>query len=381
MNKASINIATDITPFDNPRSIYEIQSEAINHLLNSAGLSIKDVDGLATNGVERFSTVGMSEYLGITPRWTESSFLGGSSYLTFVNRAVQAVESGDCNIAIVSYGSNQRSSKSRSLGGVIEDHTPQKFFEYSQGILSPLSLYALVAQRGFYEWGINSADLAEIAINARNWAQLNEKAFHYSSEKLTVEDVLNSGLISSPLHKLDCCLVTDGGGAVLITNDKIAEKLGLPKIKINGFGQVDTHISYSQMPDYLITGAKASSEEALRSSKMNFNDIDTLQVYDSFTITVLSTLASIGIAEPKEIIEMFKDGEFFKGGKFPLNTSGGGLSYCHPGMFGLLLIIEAVNQLNGNLDGRQVTDASTAFVHGTGGVFSTHASMVLERIS
>jgi acetyl-CoA acetyltransferase len=381
MNKASINIATDITPFDNPRSIYEIQSEAINHLLNSAGLSIKDVDGLATNGVERFSTVGMSEYLGITPRWTESSFLGGSSYLTFVNRAVQAVESGDCNIAIVSYGSNQRSSKSRSLGGVIEDHTPQKFFEYSQGILSPLSLYALVAQRGFYEWGINSADLAEIAINARNWAQLNEKAFHYSSEKLTVEDVLNSGLISSPLHKLDCCLVTDGGGAVLITNDKIAEKLGLPKIKINGFGQVDTHISYSQMPDYLITGAKASSEEALRSSKMNFNDIDTLQVYDSFTITVLSTLASIGIAEPKEIIEMFRDGEFFKGGKFPLNTSGGGLSYCHPGMLGLLLIIEAVNQLNGNLDGRQVTDASTAFVHGTGGVFSTHASMVLERIS
>jgi acetyl-CoA acetyltransferase len=381
MNKASINIATDITPFDNPRSIYEIQSEAINHLLNSAGLSIKDVDGLATNGVERFSTVGMSEYLGITPRWTESSFLGGSSYLTFVNRAIQAVESGDCNIAIVSYGSNQRSSKSRSLGGVIEDHTPQKFFEYSQGILSPLSLYALVAQRGFYEWGINSADLAEIAINARNWAQLNEKAFHYSSEKLTVEDVLNSGLISSPLHKLDCCLVTDGGGAVLITNDKIAEKLGLPKIKINGFGQVDTHISYSQMPDYLITGAKASSEEALRSSKMNFNDIDTLQVYDSFTITVLSTLASIGIAEPKEIIEMFRDGEFFKGGKFPLNTSGGGLSYCHPGMFGLLLIIEAVNQLNGNLDGRQVTDASTAFVHGTGGVFSTHASMVLERIS
>jgi acetyl-CoA acetyltransferase len=381
MNKASINIATDITPFDNPRSIYEIQSEAINHLLNSAGLSIKDVDGLATNGVERFSTVGMSEYLGITPRWTESSFLGGSSYLTFVNRAVQAVESGDCNIAIVSYGSNQRSSKSRSLGGVIEDHTPQKFFEYSQGILSPLSLYALVAQRGFYEWGINSADLAEIAINARNWAQLNEKAFHYSSEKLTVEDVLNSGLISSPLHKLDCCLVTDGGGAVLITNDKIAEKLGLPKIKINGFGQVDTHISYSQMPDYLITGAKASSEEALRSSKMNFNDIDTLQVYDSFTITVLSTLASIGIAEPKEIIEMFRDGEFFKGGKFPLNTSGGGLSYCHPGMLGLLLIIEAVNQLNGNLDGRQATDASTAFVHGTGGVFSTHASMVLERIS
>ena len=167
LSEASINLATDVIPFDNPKSIYEIQSEAIHRLLNTAGLSIKDVDGLATNGVERFSTVAMSEYLGISPSWTESSFLGGSSYLTFVKRAVDAVESGQCNIAVVSYGSNQKSSKSRSLGGVIENHTPQKLFEYSQGVLSPLSLYALVAQRGFYEWGINSEDLAEIAINSR----------------------------------------------------------------------------------------------------------------------------------------------------------------------------------------------------------------------
>jgi acetyl-CoA acetyltransferase len=381
LNNASINLATDVIPYDNPKSIYEIQSEAIHRLLANAGLSVKDIDGLATNGVERFSTVGMSEYLGISPSWTESSFLGGSSYLTFIKRAVDAVESGQCNIAIVSYGSNQKSSKSRSLGGVIENHTPQKFFEYSQGVLSPLSLYALVAQRGFHEWDINSEDLAEIAINSRKWAQLNKKAFHYASGDLTVEDVINSGLISSPLHKLDCCLVTDGGGAVLITNDKIANKLDLPKIKVNGFGQRDTHISYSQMPDYLITGAKASSQEALKNAKMKLSDIDTLQIYDSFTITVLSTLASIGIAEPKKIIEMFRSGEFLKGGQYPLNTSGGGLSYCHPGMLGLLLVVEAVNQLSGNLGQRQVPNASTAFVHGTGGVFSTHASMILERIS
>ena len=196
MNKASINSAIDIIPYDRPRSIYEIQSEAINTLLNEAGISLKDVDGLATNGVERFSTVGMSEYLGISPRWTESSFLGGSSYLTFIKRAIDAVESGYCNIAIVSYGSNQRSAKSRSLGGVLENHTPQNFFEYSQGVLSPLSLYALVAQRGFYEWGINSQDLAEVAVNSRKWAQLNKKAYHYSSGELKVQDVLDSGLIS-----------------------------------------------------------------------------------------------------------------------------------------------------------------------------------------
>ena len=135
------------------------------------------------------------------------------------------------------------------------------------------------------------------------------------------------------------------------------------------------------MPNYLITGAKASSEEALKQSGMKLSDIDVLQVYDSFTITVLSTLASIGLAEPKKIIEMFQEGEFYKGGRYPLNTSGGGLSYCHPGMLGLLLVVEAVNQLSGKLKDRQVDGASTAFIQGTGGVFSTHASMILERIS
>ena len=223
--------------------------------------------------------------------------------------------------------------------------------------------------------------MAEIAVNSRKWAQLNKQAFHYGSGELKIEDVINSGMISSPLHKLDCCLVTDGGGAVLITNDKIADKLNLQKIKVAGFGQRDTHISYSQMPDYLVTGAKGSSEDALKGSKMKLDDIDVFQLYDSFTITVLSTLSSIGLAHPKEIIDMFRDGEFFKGGKYPLNTSGGGLSYCHPGMLGLLLVIEAVKQLTGKLDNRQIKDASTAFVHGTGGVFSTHASIVLERIS
>ena len=178
MNEASINLAVDNTPFEDQKSIYEIQSESILTLLKKAGLSTKDVDGIATNGVERFSSVGMAEYLGINPKWSESSFLGGSSYLTFVKRAIEAVEMGYCNVAIVSYGSNQRSAKTRKIGGVIEDHTPQKYFEYSQGILSPLSLYALVAQRVFHEWDINSEDLAEIAVSARKYSLLNEKAFN-----------------------------------------------------------------------------------------------------------------------------------------------------------------------------------------------------------
>jgi acetyl-CoA acetyltransferase len=380
MIEASINLAVDNTPFEDQKSIYEIQTESILKLLKKAGLSTKDVDGIATNGVERFSSVGMAEYLGINPKWSESSFLGGSSYLTFVKRAIEAVEMGYCNVAIVSYGSNQRSAKTRKIGGVIEDHTPQKYFEYSQGILSPLSLYALVAQRAFHEWDVNSEDLAEIAVSARKYSLLNEKAFNYGKNELTVDDVLNSGIISSPLHKLDCCLVTDGGGAVLITNDKIAKSLGLPKIKVKGFGQLDTHISYSQMPNYLITGAEQSSKNALSQSKMLLDDIDIFQVYDSFTITVLSTLASIGMDQPKNIIEKFKTGHYSLNGQQPINTSGGGLSYCHPGMLGLLLVIEAVKQLSGELDNRQVENASTALVHGTGGVFSTHATMILERI-
>ncbi len=380
MNSASINLAADNTPFDEPKSIYEIQAESILEILNKAGLQTKDIDGLATNGVERFSSVGMSEYLGIKPKWSESSFLGGSSYLTFIKRAIEAVELGYCNVAIVSYGSNQKSAKSRKLGGVIEDHTPQKYFEYSQGILSPLSLYALVAQRAFYEWEINSEDLAEIAVLARKHALLNEKAFTFGKKELSVDEVIDSGIISSPLHKLDCCLVTDGGGAVLITNDDISKSLNLPQIKVKGFSQLDTHISYSQMPNYLITGAEHTSKQSLAEAKMKLDDIDMLQVYDSFTITVLSTLASIGLDQPKNIIEKIKSGYFSLDGELPLNTSGGGLSYCHPGMLGLLLTIEAVNQLSNNFDKRQIDNPSTALIHGTGGVFSTHATMILEKV-
>jgi len=287
---------------------------------------------------------------------------------------------GYCNVAIVSYGSNQRSAKSRKLGGVIEDHTPQKYFEYSQGILSPLSLYALVAQRAFHEWEINSEDLAEIAVLARKHALLNEKAFTFGKKELSVDEVIDSGVISSPLHKLDCCLVTDGGGAVLITNDDISKSLNLPQIKVKGFSQLDTHISYSQMPNYLITGAEHTSKQSLVDAKMKLDDIDMLQVYDSFTITVLSTLASIGLDQPKNIIEKIKSGYFSLDGELPLNTSGGGLSYCHPGMLGLLLTIEAVNQLSNNFDNRQIDNPSTALIHATGGVFSTHATMVLEKV-
>ncbi|MDA0753712.1 MAG: thiolase [Candidatus Marinimicrobia bacterium] len=380
MNKASINLAIDNTPFDTQKSIYEIQTESILELLEKAGLQTKDIDGIATNGVERFSSVGISEFLGITPQWSESSFLGGSSYLTFVKRAIEAIELGICNVVVVSYGSNQRSARSRSIGGVIESHTPQSKFEYSQGVLSPISLYSLVAQRAFFEWGINSEDLAEIAISARKYALLNENAFMYNSEELTVEEVIKSEIISSPLHKLDCCLVTDGGGAVLVTNDNISKSLNLPRIKVKGFSQLETHMSFSQMPNYLITGASKTSIDALSKAGMLLSDIDMLQVYDSFTITVLSTLVSMGVGEPREIIEKFKSGNFFINGELPINTSGGGLSYCHPGMLGLLLIIEGVKQLTGDLGDRQVKNNQTALIHGTGGVFSTHSSMVLERV-
>ena len=380
MNKASINLAIDNTPFDTQKSIYEIQTESILELLEKAGLQTKDIDGIATNGVERFSSVGISEFLGITPKWSESSFLGGSSYLTFVKRAIEAIELGICNVVVVSYGSNQRSARSRSIGGVIESHTPQSKFEYSQGVLSPISLYSLVAQRAFFEWGIKSEDLAEIAISARKYALLNENAFMYNTEELTVEEVIKSEIISSPLHKLDCCLVTDGGGAVLVTNDNISKSLNLPRIKVKGFSQLETHMSFSQMPNYLITGASKTSVDALSKAGMLLSDIDMLQVYDSFTITVLSTLVSMGVGEPKEIIEKFKSGNFFINGELPINTSGGGLSYCHPGMLGLLLIIEGVKQLTGDLGDRQVKKNQTALIHGTGGVYSTHSSMVLERV-
>lgn len=359
------------------RTILGLQAQAVPAALEDAGLRLQDVDGLATNGVARFSAAQVAEYLGITPSWTDSSAAGGASYEMFLGHAVDALRAGRCRVVVVSYGSNQRSARSRSLGGVREAHLPDQQFEAPYGPLYPISLYAMAAQRYLHKYAASSAQLAEVAVAARDWALRNPRAHRYGEGPLTVDDVLSSPVVSSPLHVLDCCLVTDGGGALALTTLDRARDLRREPVVVLGYGESTTSASMSQVPDLLLPGGAASGERAFAEAGMAPQDVDVVEIYDSFTVNVLLSLEALGFCGAGEAAAFVEDGRTRPGGSFPLNTSGGGLSYCHPGMFGIFLLIEAVRQLRGECGERQVPNARTALAHATGGVLSTHATVVL----
>ena len=360
------------------KSILELQSQAVTRALADAGLTTQDVDGIATNGISRFSATQLADYLGIVPSFTDSSFAGGSSFEIYVARAVEALRSGQCSTVVISFASNQRSAKSRSLGGVVEHHTPEAQFETPYGPLFPLSYYAMAAQRYLHEVPTGRAALSEVAISAREWALLNPVAFRYGTKSLTPADIEDADLISSPLTTADCCLVTDGGGAIVLTTKLVDKKRG---VKIIGYGEATTNTSMTSVDDLMVTGAVESGKRAFAMAGITPQDIDVVEVYDSFTITVLLTLEALGFAPRGGAADLLLSGKTRPGGSFPLNTSGGGLSYCHPGQYGILLLVEAVRQLRGECGERQVPHARHALAHGTGGIISTHATVILEKVS
>lgn len=358
-------------------SLFTLQAQAVTRALADAGLTLADVDGLATNGLARFSATSLADHLGLRPRWTDSSFAGGSAFEMYVARAAQAIEARQCEVVVISYASNQRSARSRKLGGVIEEHTPEAQFEAPHHPLWPLSYYALAAQRYLHAYGATRADLAEVASAARDWALLNPAAFRHGAGPLPVEDVLAAAPISSPLSAADCCLVTDGGGAIVLTSLERARDLAKAPVAVLGYGELTTHQSMTADRDLLRTGAVESGQAAFARAGLTPADVDVAQVYDSFTITVLLTLEALGFCGFGEAPSLIADGAIRPGGSFPLNTSGGGLSYCHPGQFGVLLLVEAVRQLRGEAGARQVPGAEVALAHGTGGILSTHATVLL----
>jgi acetyl-CoA acetyltransferase len=359
------------------RSILGLQAQAFKRALDDAGLTLRDVDGIATTGVSRFSATQLADYFGVRPRWTDSTYAGGSAFEMFVARATQAIQAGQAETIVISFASDQRSARSRSLGGVVEDHTPEAQFETPYGPLYPLSYYAMAAQRYLHAYGKSREQLAEVAVAAREWALLNPAAFRHGKGSLTPADVLGAAMISSPLTALDCCLVTDGGGAIVLTSLDRARDLRRTPVEVLGYGERTTHTSMTAAPDLTVTGAAGSGADAFRRAGVTPADIDVVQVYDSFTITVALTLEALGFCGRGEALDWIAGGRIRPGGDVPLNTSGGGLSYCHPGQFGILLLIEAVAQLRGDAGARQVPDARLAVAHGTGGILSTHATVVL----
>jgi acetyl-CoA acetyltransferase len=358
-------------------SILGLQTQAVTRALADAGLSLRDVDGIATTGVSRFSATQLADYFGLQPTWTDSTYSGGSAFEMFVARGTQAIQAGQAETVVISFASNQRSARSRSLAGTTETHTPEAQFETPYAPLFPLSYYAMAAQRYLHVHRRTRAELAEVAVAAREWALLNPQAFHHASGSLTVDDVLGSTMVSSPLTRADCCLVTDGGGAIVLTSSERARDLRRPPVEVLGFGERTTNTSMTAMPDPTVTGAAGAGRDALARAGLSIGDIDVVQLYDSFTITVVLTLEALGFCGPGEALDLIADGRIRPGGSLPLNTSGGGLSYCHPGQFGILLLVEAVRQLRGEARDRQVPGARHALVHGTGGILSTHATVVL----
>jgi acetyl-CoA acetyltransferase len=359
------------------KTTLQLHTQAILGALDDAGLSLTDVDGIATTGISRFAVSQLAEYLGVQPKWMDGTFAGGASYEIFAADAARAIKAGLCDLVVLSSGSNQRSVRSRRLSGASEPAMPPAQFEEPYAPLNPISLYAMAAQRHMHEFGTTPEQLAEVAVASRQWALLNPKAFHHGSGPIGAADVLDSPMVSSPLHVLDCCLITDGAGAVVMTSLERARGLKHPVVSVIGHGAMSTNVSMASIPDLTWTGARESSARALEMAGLSLSEVDVVQLYDSFTITVLLTLEAIGFCPRGESGSFVEGARLGPHGEFPINTSGGGLSYCQPGMFGIFLLIEAVRQLRGEAGERQLPQHSTALCHGTGGILSTHATTVL----
>jgi acetyl-CoA acetyltransferase len=360
-----------------PKTAMQLQAEAAREALAEAGLTFADVDGLLSAGGDVYApSMAIGEYLGITPRYTDSTNIGGSSFVAHAGHAYRAIEAGLCDVALITYGSTQRSAASRTLGrgGGMRGMAQ---FEGLWGLPAPVGPYALAATRHMHEYGTTPEQLAEMAVATRKWASLNPKAF--MRDPITIEDVLASRWIAEPLHLLDCCLVTDGGGAVVIVSGERARDLPRPPVWILGHGESHTHLGISSMPDLTTTPAVHSGARAFGMAGLTPADVDVAELYDSFTITVLLTLEALGFCGRGESGAFVSGQRTAPGGDFPLNTNGGGLSYCHPGMYGIFTLIEATRQLRGESGPRQVDGARVAVANGTGGVLSSAATVVLGR--
>jgi len=360
------------------KTALELQAQAARLALHDAGLTLRDVDAVFAHTDDRFATVQLAEYLGIQPKYVDSSNVGGMSNLMHVRHAMAAIAAGMCSVALVTYGSTQLSDGSRKSGAVAADtpESPRGQFVTPYGQLSPIGYYAMVAQLHMHRYGTTPKDLAEVAVAARRWAQLNPKA--YRREETSIDEVMASPVIASPLRTRDCCLVTDGGGALIITSAERARDLKSKPVYVMGAAETFSHhYTPFNTADWLDTRVAETADEALRMAGVTREDIDVVQIYDHFTIGVIQALEELGFCKRGEGGAFVADGALGPGGRFPINTSGGGLSYGHPGMFGMFVLIEAVRQLRGECGARQLPKAELALCHAPGLVFSCNTTMIL----
>ncbi len=358
------------------RTVAQLEVDMIGAALADAGLAVGDVDCvMSTNGM--MASLDLAERIGVTGRFTDSTMTGGSSFEVHVEHAAAAIAAGLCEVAVIVYAATPRSGANPFAGGSSADRGSAAFqWDLPYGTGLPAASYSLAARRHMHEFGTTSEQLAQIAVSFREWASKNPNA--YLQTPITIDDVLASPVVAEPLHKLDCCLVTDGAGALVVTSAERARDLAQPPAYILGTGTAHTHgMSISQMPDITTTGAAISGPQAMKMAGVIHADIDVVELYDSFTITALMTLEDLGFCAKGEGGAFVADGRLGPGGSLPTNTNGGGLSYTHPGMYGMFVLVEAVRQLRGDSGDRQVSDVDVVLANGCGGLLSCTSTIVL----
>ncbi|HZV20138.1 MAG TPA: acetyl-CoA acetyltransferase [Hyphomicrobiales bacterium] len=355
----------------------ELMAEATRKALADAQIPLSEVDGLfAATAFHSMAAVSLAEHLGIQPSYSDGSNIGGSSFIAHVLTAAMALEMGLCNVAVIAYGSNQRSA-----GGFRSISEPMPF-EAIYEPRNPITAYALAASRYMHEFGATREHLAEVAVAARAWARLNPEAFR--RDPITVADVLSARMISDPFGKLDCCLVTDGAAAIVLTRPDRAKDGPKTPVYLLGAAMEHHHRMISAMPDLTLTAAARSGPRAFEMAGYAPKDMHTVQLYDAFTINTILFLEDLGFCKKGEGKDFAGGGRIAPGGSLPVNTNGGGLSCVHPGMYGLFVTIEAIRQIRAAAGGDEgpreaggwIPDVKLSLAHGNGGVLSTQVTSI-----
>jgi len=354
-------------------SSMELAAGAGLQAVADAGLALAQVDALfICLPDDLFAGMAFAEYLGLQPRFTDNNRTGGSAFMSHMATAAMMLDAGYIDTALIAHGSNQRSG-----GGRLSTPAKSSAYEAPYRPLFPLSSYALAAARHMHQFGTTREQLAEVAVAARQWANSNPEAF--AKGPLSIEDCLASRMVSSPISVRDCCLMTDGAAAIVMTRTDRARSLQQPPVPLLGAAAATWWTSISQAPDMTETSARESGARAFAMAGLQPADIDVVQLYDAFTINTILFLEDLGFCPKGEGGRFVSGGGIAPGGHLPVNTSGGGLSCCHPGMYGLMAIVEAARQVRGTA-ANQIPAVQFALAHGSGGTLSSQATVILGNL-
>ena len=357
-------------------SVLTLHAEAAKNALADAGLTIADVDGLFTAGI---SSNLLGEYLGVVSRYTDSTAVGGCSFIIHVEHAMLALAAGMIDVALITHGESGRSRVGAS-GYAFSPSEIRGQFETPFGTTGAVSTFALLATRHMHEYGTTMEQMAAVSVATRQWAAMHPKAV--MKDPITIDDVMSSRMICWPHTLLMCCLVTDAGGAVVLTRADRARDLKKPPVYVLGTGEATAHVHTSVMRDMTTSDAsKLSGKAAFEMAGVTQKEIDVAEFYDAFAFTPMLALEDLGFVKPGESGPFVASGRTAPGGDFPMNTNGGGLSYSHSGMYGMYTLIELTRQLRGEAGERQVKDAAIGIAHGPGGMWASAATLIAGRES